>query len=397
MLVDGVVLELGVAGVAHRVPGVLQAAAAGRHLLGRAVGALHEVAGRLQPGIDPLDPDQGVAAARRDGMRVVGLHRVQGAAPILEMPVAAVAGGVVLDDVAGEHDLLVRHPDDRVAGGMGAADLLDLDLAVAEIDGHRIREGGGRPGQAGDALMALEQAGEALELAVPVLLAALDHHGAGLVRHDDLRVAEGAGAEHADRVVVGQDHMADRLVGDLADLGDDHLGQARGGLGLDDHDAVVADDDARIRVALGGEGPEILADLGEADFLFAKIALACECLRHARPPVHASPVGAGGASGAVGLLARTLTQSGIFAYRVNWGAFIHTTHSPALCRGYRLGTDGHRRQRSPATGRAEALPRHKAGECDMKRQSERRPPPIRRSPRLAYAAFGSSFSTSSAQ
>ena len=50
--------------------------------------------------------------------------------------------------------------------------------------------------------------------------------------------------------------MADRLVGHLAHLFDHLVGKPRRGLRLDDHHAVVADDDAGIGVALGGEGPE---------------------------------------------------------------------------------------------------------------------------------------------
>jgi hypothetical protein len=52
------------------------------------------------------------------------------------MAVATIAGRVVLDDVAGEHHLAVRHPDHRIAGRMRAAEVHDVDPAVAEIDRH---------------------------------------------------------------------------------------------------------------------------------------------------------------------------------------------------------------------------------------------------------------------
>ena len=60
---------------------------------------------------------------------------------------------------------------------------------------------------------------------------------------------------------MGQHDMGDRLVRHLADLLDYLVRQPGRGLGLDDHHAVVADDDAGVRVALRREGPEILADL----------------------------------------------------------------------------------------------------------------------------------------
>ena len=80
---------------------------------------------------------------------------------------------MVLDDVAGEHDVLVRQVHDDVAGRVRPSELHQVDPALAEVDRQPAGEGGCRPGQAGDALVALEQAREAAELAVPVLLPAL--------------------------------------------------------------------------------------------------------------------------------------------------------------------------------------------------------------------------------
>ena len=54
-----------------------------------------------------------------------------------------------------------------------------------------------------------------------------------------------------------QHQMADRLVGDRADFFDDLVGKARRCLRLDNHHAVIADDDTGIRIALGGEGPKV--------------------------------------------------------------------------------------------------------------------------------------------
>ena len=187
---------------------------------------------------------------------------------------------MVFDDVTGEHDVLIGHIDHRIPRRMGAAQLQDIDPALAEIDAHPAVKGGGGIGQAGDALVAFKQAGEAFKFAVPIFLAALGDHGAGFLGHDDLLRAKGRCPQHAHGVVVGQHHMADRFVGDRADAFDDLIRQTRGRLRFDDHHAVVADDDARVRIALGGEGVKSLAHLGEGDFLFGHVALGCELLGH---------------------------------------------------------------------------------------------------------------------
>src|SRR5206468_3227567 len=82
-------------------------------------------------------------------------------------------GRLVLDDVAGEDDVGVRHPGNDVAGGMGAPDEPELDTALAEIERHALLEGDGRPGEAGDGLGGAEEAREPAVFGIPVLLAEL--------------------------------------------------------------------------------------------------------------------------------------------------------------------------------------------------------------------------------
>ena len=53
---------------------------------------------------------------------------------------------------------------------------------------------------------------------------------------------------------------------------------------IDDQHAVVADDDAGVRVALGGEGVEVAADLGEGDRLLGHVARRGEALAHSTAP-----------------------------------------------------------------------------------------------------------------
>ncbi len=123
-----------------------------------------------------------------------------------------------------------------------------------------------------------EQAREAADLAGLVLLAALHDQVVGVLAGEDVLGAVGAGAQHAHRVVVRQDHVLDGLVGHLADAAD-HVGRhGRRGLGVGHQHAVVADDDAGVGVALGRVGPGVLRDLAEGDLLFFEIGLAGELL-----------------------------------------------------------------------------------------------------------------------
>ena len=163
---------------------------------------------------------------------------------------------------------------------------LQLDAALAEIERHALLEGDGRPGEAGDGLGGAEQAREAAVFGIPVLLAALGDHGAAFLRADHLLRLVGRGAEHAHGVVVREHDVLDRLVGDLAHAVDDQLGHHRRRLRVDDDDAVVADDHAAVGIALGREGVEVAADLGEGDLLLGHVAGGGKVLGH----VSVSPV-----------------------------------------------------------------------------------------------------------
>src|SRR5207302_4518778 len=77
---------------------------------------------------------------------------------------------------------------------------------------------------------------------------------------------------HAHGVIVRQHDIFDRLVGNGAHPLDYFVRHRRGRLRVEHKAAVVADDDCRIRIALGGEGVEIGADLGEGDFLLRHIS-----------------------------------------------------------------------------------------------------------------------------
>jgi hypothetical protein len=72
----------------------------------------------------------------------------------------------------------------------------------------------------------------------------------------------------------------DRLVGDPSDAIDHLAGHDRGGLGVDDHHAVVADDNPRIGIAFGSKGIKIGADGVEGNGLVGQIASRGEIRAH---------------------------------------------------------------------------------------------------------------------
>ena len=130
---------------------------------------------------------------------------------------------------------------------------------------------------------ALEQARKALDLALHVLLAALDDQLVGITAGDDMLRLVARRAEHAHRVIVRQRHIADRFVGHRADVADHVLRHHRRGLRVDHHDAVVADHHAGVRVAFGRVGVGVIRQPVETDFLFLEIGLRGELLFHGIP------------------------------------------------------------------------------------------------------------------
>ena len=88
------------------------------------------------------------------------LDPVEGAGGPVEVErVAGVEGGLGLDQVAGEEDLLLGQPGDDVALGVAAPEELQHQLAAvtAQLDGEPVAERQVGPGQAGDGVGLLEQ------------------------------------------------------------------------------------------------------------------------------------------------------------------------------------------------------------------------------------------------
>ena len=83
---------------------------------------------------------------------------------------------------------------------------------------------------------------------------------------------------------MGQQHVLDGFVGDLSDAAD-HVGRHhRCGLGVEHQHRIVANDDAGVRVALGGVGVGVVGQLGETDLLDVKVGLTGEGFAQVRTP-----------------------------------------------------------------------------------------------------------------
>src|SRR5258707_201313 len=88
----------------------------------------------LRPGDALLDfflAGQRVAAAGYQGERLEVAQLLQRLGPVLEVGVAGIGRGAIFDQVAAEQRALLGQPDDRVALGMAAADMDDVDLQLA--------------------------------------------------------------------------------------------------------------------------------------------------------------------------------------------------------------------------------------------------------------------------
>src|SRR5258705_11842962 len=81
-------------------------------------------------------------------------------------------------------------------------------------------------------------------------------------------------------MIMRQYDIFDRLVGDGTHPLDHFTRHRRRGLRVKHNAAVVADDHGRVRIALGGEGVEIGADLREGDLLLREIRGGRKTLGH---------------------------------------------------------------------------------------------------------------------
>ena len=125
--------------------------------------------------------------ARHQPLRLQRPQPLQRPRPIPEMRIPAIRRRPELHRVAREHHPLPRQPDDRVSRRMRPPDMDDLHLPLAHPQRHPPMERDVRPGQPRNPLLAAEQPREPPDLAVHVLLPALDDHLPRHIRRDDLR------------------------------------------------------------------------------------------------------------------------------------------------------------------------------------------------------------------
>jgi hypothetical protein len=147
-----------------------------------------------------------------------------------------------------------------------------LDASVPEIEREHVVERQRGTRETGNRLGAEEEARHSALLARPVLLTALVDQRLRLGVRDDASRDEGRCAERPDRVVVGEDEVAEGQVADLAanDV-DPPLGHHRGGTGLDREDRIGPDDAADIRVALRGVGEDAVGQRLERGLLLGEV------------------------------------------------------------------------------------------------------------------------------
>ena len=202
MFIDRIICKFWITLFAHRIPRILQAATTGGDHRRRPVGAFNKIAGIRDGFANHLVTDQRITASRRNRGRTKGGDIVQRPAPVIEMPVTAIACRVIFDDIAGKHNLLVRDKGNNIAGGMGAAKEHQFDSPFAKMNGQPVIECQRWPCQPGDAFMPLKQPWKPGKLTVPVFLPAfMDHRQACLRRHD-FRGRIGRRTKHTHRMVM---------------------------------------------------------------------------------------------------------------------------------------------------------------------------------------------------
>ena len=272
-----------VAGVGHRC---FQVHACRSCLLAAAVQGLDPLLGVVQRLVDVGAASHGLAAPRHDGGGAQSAQRLQRGGPFFQVRVTGVDTGPVFHQVTTEQDFLLRDPGDGVTTGVAGPGMPDLHLHSAQVKRQpawhlatrrvTTTHHQGRPGQARHTVRVAKQPREPLHLALHVLCTTLVDQIQRALAGDDLGRAfgrKGAGTKHTHRVVVRQQHVLDRLVTDSADTRDQVARHGRCGGGITHQDKFVADDDARVRVTLGGIGPAVGAELLESDFLVLQVGL----------------------------------------------------------------------------------------------------------------------------
>jgi hypothetical protein len=169
--------------------------------------------------------------------------------PVERKAVAEVGRRAVLEQVAGEDDLRVRHRDDDVVVGVAPAQVPQLDHPAARIERQRVVAGERAVGRIDDDLtQVVGQVWLAGDQPPALPLAGLaDHRCAADVPPDRCR-AEDRVPEHVVGVAMRVDHDADRSRRQLAEVVADLSCVARGRPRVDEQHALVAEHDSEVLV-----------------------------------------------------------------------------------------------------------------------------------------------------
>ena len=149
-------------------------------------------------------------------------------------------GAAVEDDVSAEEDPLLWEPGDDVVGGVGGADVDELDFGVAGVDGEAVSEDD--VGRGDDDLAPVDVWPEGLGAE-----SGCDDFFAAHFVADDVDVSEDEVAVGVVAVVVGVDEGADGpFAAGALHLGGEVAGAAFGEAGVDDGEGVFGCDEAGV-------------------------------------------------------------------------------------------------------------------------------------------------------
>ena len=251
-----------------------------RTFLHRSIQLRDERAGALETLADLGGCLERGASPRHQRTRLQSRNPLECGRPLREVGIPCIGCCIELDEVAGEQHLIPRQPHYGVTFGVSPANLHDANLEFSEPQRQLLAEHNRRPGEARDRLHRAKQPRKPLDLTLHIRRPTLDDELVRVLAGDDVFGLVGARTEHAHRVVMRQDHVLDRLVRHFANPSDHILGHDGRRLRVDHHHGIVSNDDARVRVALGGVGIGMPAELLEAHDLLGEIGLRGKCLAH---------------------------------------------------------------------------------------------------------------------
>ena len=266
--------------------GVLEGAAGTVRISDRALHGEEEVAGLLDGGVDLRPATRDGSSPADELLRAEGLDPVQGVGGPVEVEcVPGVEGGLGLDQVAGEEDLVLKEIPATMSPSVwprprnsSTRSPRSPPSSIVSLS-RKVIVGQVRPGM--DSGSSKSRGIRPYSLS-PVLLPALGDQVLGLLGADDDLGVERAGTRRADGVVVAEHQVAHRLAGVLAELAQPTAGRNRRGQRLEADEEVLALDGFQIGIILGGQRARTVGEHLEGLLLDVDVGTGGErLLRHA--------------------------------------------------------------------------------------------------------------------